>query len=54
LEVNVPELSHVRNVAIAGCGNIADGLDEDQSKRHIHSHATAISKLEQLNTISLR
>ena len=42
-------LSHVRSVAIVGCGNIADGLDEDQSKRHIYSHATAISKLEQLN-----
>jgi len=49
LGVNVFELSHVRNVAIVGCGNTADGLGEDQSKRHIYSHATAISKLEQLN-----
>ena len=45
----MPEQSHVRNVAIVGCGNTADGLDEDQSKRHICFHATAISKLKQLN-----
>ena len=45
----MPELSHVRNVAIAGCGNIADGLDEDRRKRHIYSHATAISRLDALN-----
>ena len=43
------ELSHVRSVAMVGCGNAADGLDDDQSRRHIYSHATAISKLEQLN-----
>ncbi len=50
----MPELAHVRSVAIVGCGNTADGLDEYQSKRHIYFHATAISKLEQLNTKSLR
>jgi len=44
----VSELSHVRSVAIVGCGNVADGFDEDWRKRHIYSHATAISKLDQL------
>jgi len=48
----VSELSHVRSVAMVGCGNVADGFDEDCRKRHIYSHATAISKLDQLTIIA--
>jgi predicted dehydrogenase len=45
----MPELSHVKSVAMAGCGNVADILDEDRRKRHFYSHTTAISRLDQLN-----
>ncbi|MFC2059496.1 Gfo/Idh/MocA family protein [Chloroflexota bacterium] len=38
----------VKRVAIHGCGNIAWEADEDVKKRHIYTHAKAISMIKQL------
>lgn len=38
----------IKRVAIVGCGNIAWEADEDVKKRHIYSHAKAISMVKQL------
>lgn len=38
----------IKRVAIIGCGNIAEGADEDIKKRHIYTHAKAISMIKQL------
>ncbi|HWQ95967.1 MAG TPA: Gfo/Idh/MocA family oxidoreductase [Candidatus Methylomirabilis sp.] len=38
----------VFNVGIIGCGNAAADIDDDAKKRHIFSHAKAISMIKQL------
>ena len=38
----------VFNVGIIGCGNVAADIDNDDKKRHIFSHAKAISRIDQL------
>ncbi|MBL7074373.1 hypothetical protein ISS37_03930 [candidate division KSB1 bacterium] len=39
------------SVGIVGCGNIAGDLDDDLKKRHIYSHAKAISMVEALKLV---
>jgi predicted dehydrogenase len=41
--------THLKRVAIVGCGNISGDIDDDVQKRHIYTHAKAISKIEQLS-----
>ena len=36
------------NLAILGCGVIASDVDEDPKKRHIYSHAKAISLIQKI------
>ena len=38
----------IKRVAIVGCGNIAWEADDDVKKRHIYTHAKAISMIKQL------
>ena len=38
----------MKRVAIVGCGNIAGEADDDVKKRHIYTHAKALSMIEQL------
>jgi len=38
----------INRVAIVGCGNISGSIDDDAKKRHIYSHARAISEIKQL------
>jgi predicted dehydrogenase len=40
--------SRIKRVAIVGCGNIAGDIDDDVKKRHIYTHAKAISMIKQL------
>ena len=40
------------NLAIIGCGGIAGDVDDDPKKRHIYSHAKAISMIEQIQIIA--
>lgn len=37
-----------RSVAIVGCGSIAGDIDDDPQKRHIYTHAKAISRIKNL------
>ncbi len=39
---------NIKRVAIVGCGNIAGNIDDDVKKRHIYTHAKAISIIKQL------
>lgn len=43
-----PSTGDMKRVAIVGCGNIAWEADDDVKKRHIYTHAKAITVLEQL------
>ncbi|MBL7074364.1 Gfo/Idh/MocA family oxidoreductase [candidate division KSB1 bacterium] len=40
------------SAAIIGCGNIASGLDDDVKKRHIYSHAKAISFVKAIRLVA--
>ena len=39
-------------VAILGCGNIASNIDSDLNKRHIYTHAKALSLLPYFEIVS--
>ncbi len=41
-------MSNLYKLAIVGCGNIASFADFDSKKRHIFSHAKAISKIDRI------
>lgn len=47
-KTNFTLTKNIRRVTIIGCGNIASYADEDVKKRHIYSHAKAISMIKQL------
>jgi len=40
--------NNIKKVAILGCGNIAGEIDTDVKKRHIYTHAKAISTIKEL------
>ena len=42
-------MSTIKHVGIVGCGNIAGFADDDPKKRHIYTHAKAISMIDKLS-----
>jgi myo-inositol 2-dehydrogenase/D-chiro-inositol 1-dehydrogenase len=41
-------IKDIKSVAIVGCGNVAGYMDDDDKKRHIYTHAKAVSMIKQL------
>lgn len=52
IKANLKNTNKVKQVAIVGCGNIAGGADDDVKKRHIYTHAKAMSMIKQLKFIA--